>query len=120
MVSIRAEGLDELRRDLRRVKNKELDDELKAIHKELAEDVARIAEPNVRVDTGKLRDTLRTSGTVKDAIGRLGLKSVPYAAAVHWGYGPPALTDAAAAVEADVVERYDRQVAQMLDRTIGR
>lgn len=117
---LHAEGLDELRRALRQVKDKELDDELKAIHKALAETIVRLAEGNVPVRTGRLKASLRAAGTTKDAIGRVGSASVPYAAAVHWKYGPPFLTDAAARVESDVVDRYEDSVAEMLDRTIGR
>lgn len=117
---IRVEGADELRRELRRVKDVELNRELKQIHGELAEEVIEKALPNVPVRTGKLKSTVRGSGTVKDAIGRAGKQSVPYAAAVHWKYGPPFLTDAAAEVERDVVDRYDAAVADMLNRVIGR
>lgn len=116
-----AEGVDDLRRHLRRVKDRELDDELKAIHKALAEEILKLAEPKVRVKTGRLLRSLRAAGTKADAIGRIGSASVPYAAKVHWKYGPPFLTDAAAAIERDVVDRvYDAQIADMLDRTIGR
>ena len=114
------QGLAELQRELRQVKDKELDKELKEIHKALADEVLRLAEPNVPVRTGRLRGSLRAAGTKRDAIGRAGSRSVPYAAAVHWKIGPPFLTDAARMVERDVVDRYDRQVAEMLDRVVGR
>lgn len=118
--AVRVEGLDELRKNLRRVKDTELNDEMKAIHAELAEEITRRALPNVPVRTGRLKASVRSSGTVRDAIGRAGKASVPYAPAVHWKYGPPFLRDAAEHIERDVVERYDRHVAEMLDRTIGR
>lgn len=117
---IRAEGLDELRRELRRVKDKELDAELKAIHRELATEITQLAEPNVPVRTGALKQTVRAAGTQRDAIGRAGTRSVPYAAVVHWKYGPPFLRDAAARLERDIVGRYDDQIAAMLNRVIGR
>lgn len=113
------ETVDQLRAELRQVKDKELDDELKAIHKELAEEILKDAEPNVRRKSGRLAGTLRSAGTLKDAIGRVGKSSVPYAAIVHWKYGPPFLTDAAARVEKDITDRYDNRVADMLDRVIG-
>lgn len=124
--SIRVDGLDELRKDLRRVKDSELNDEMKAIHEELARDVLRGAEPNVPVRTGALLASLRAAGTVRDAIGRVGKASVPYAPPIHWGHpargiaARPFLTDAAARLERDIVDRYDRQVAGMLDRVVGR
>lgn len=113
-------GLAQLQAKLRLVKDKELDNELKSIHKEIAAEVVKRAEPNVPVRTGKLRGSLRAAGTKKDAIGRVGKASVPYAAAVHWGYGPPFLYDAAQTIEKDITERYDSAVAGMLDRVIGR
>lgn len=118
--SIRVDGLDDLRKGLRRVKDKELDDEMKAIHRELAEEVVDKALPNVPVKTGALKATVRAAGTVRDAIGRAGKASVPYAPIVHWKYGPPFLRDAAQEIERDITERYDRQVAEMLDKVIGR
>lgn len=117
-VGVHVDGLNELRRELRRVKSSELDDEMKAIHAELAAEVVDKAEPNVPVRSGALKASLRAAGTVRDAIGRVGKASVPYAAAVHWKYGPPFLTDAARSIERDVADRYDKQVAQMLDRVI--
>ena len=69
--AIKVEGLDELRRDLRRVKDKALDDELKAIHDDLAKEVVARARPKVPVRTRKLLSTIRAGGTVRDAIGRV-------------------------------------------------
>lgn len=121
MATIRVDGLDELRRELRRVKDRELDDEMKAIHKELAREITDKALPNVPVRTGRLRASVRAAGTVRDAIGRAGGKSsAPYAAVVHWGYGPPFLQDAAGQIERDITDRYDRQVAEMLDKAMRR
>jgi hypothetical protein len=124
--SIQVDGLDELRRELRRVKDRELDDEMKQIHAELARDVLRGAEPNVPVRSGDLLASLRSSGTVRDAIGRVGKASVPYAPPIHWGHPSRGiapnrfLTDAAERLERDIADRYDRQVAGMLDRVVGR
>lgn len=124
--ALRVEGLDELRRELRRVKDSELDQEMKQIHAELAREVIQRAQPNVPVRSGALRASLRGAGTVRDAIGRVGKASVPYAAPIHWGWKArnipprPFLTDAAEALEQDIRDRYDRQVADMLDKVIGR
>lgn len=120
MSQVRFEGLDELRRELRRVKDTELNNEMKAIHKALAEDINRLALPNVPVRTGRLKESLRAAGTVRDAIGRVGKASVPYAPIVHWKYGPPFLTNAAARLELNITERYESSIAEMLDKTIGR
>lgn len=119
-VRIEALGLIELRAKLREVKDKAFNDELKKIHKSIAEEILHLAGPNVPVDSGALKRSLRAAGTLKDAIGRVGSASVPYAAIVHWKYGPPFLTDAAGKIEQTVVDRYDSDVADMLDRVIGR
>lgn len=116
---LHAESLDDLRRQLRQIKDRELDAELKAIHKELADEILKLAEPNVPVKTGRLKQSLRASGTLRDAIGRVGGASVPYAGVIHWKYRP-FLTDAAAQVESDVTDRYDAKVAEMFDRVVGR
>lgn len=118
--SIQIDGIKELNRQLRRVKDKGLDDELKAIHSAIADEVTQLALPRVPVVTGALKRSVRSSGTKAAAIGRAGKKSVPYAAAVHWKYGPPFLRDAAVKIERDIVDRYDKAVAGMLERTIGR
>lgn len=112
--------VEQLRQELRQIKDKDLDNELKAIHKALADEILALALPNVRVRSGDLAATLRAAGTQRAAIGRVGKASVPYAAVVHWKYGPPFLTDAAAKVEPGVTDRYDSAIADMLDRVIGR
>ena len=124
--AIRVDGVDELRRALRQVKDRELDEEMKKIHADLAREIVDRALPNVPVRTGALKASVRSAGTVRDAIGRAGKASVPYAAPIHWGWakrgikGRPFLTDAAQAVEKDITERYESQVAEMLDKVIGR
>lgn len=118
--------MDELRRELRRVKDTELDQEMKQIHLELARDVLKLAEPNVPVRSGALKGSLRAAGTVRDAVGRVGKASVPYAAPIHWGWKArgiqpqPFLTDAAERLERDITDRYDQEVARMFDKVIGR
>jgi hypothetical protein len=124
--AVKVDGLDELRKGLRRAKDSELDDEMKEIHAELAGEILRGAEPNVPVRTGALLASLRSTGTVRDAIGRVGKKSVPYAPPIHWGHPSrgirpnPFLRRAAERLEDDIVDRYDRQVAGMFERLVGR
>lgn len=119
MAQITSPDLDRVLRDLRRLKDREIDDELKQIHKRLADEILKLAEPNVPRKTGALLRSLRAAGTKGDAIGRVGGASVPYAPIVHWKYSP-FLTDAAAVLEQDVVERYEASIAELFDRSIGR
>lgn len=139
--TIRVDGLKELRSQLRRVKDSELDAEMKQIHLEIAREVIAKALPKVPVRTGKLKASVRAAGTVRDAIGRAGSAGVPYAAPVHWGHGAqnlsvirfnkqadhvgrkssranPFLWEAAQEIEQDVVDRYDMHVSRMLNRFI--
>lgn len=79
------EGLDELRRLLRQVADKELTDALKAAHKEAAKVVVAKALPNVPVRTGRLKASVRALGSQRSGRAVAGNKAVPYAAAIHWG-----------------------------------
>lgn len=114
------DGLADLRKAVRRLKDSEVDDAMKGVNERLAKAVVNLAEPNVRRKTGALLRSLRAAGTKADAIGRVGSKSVPYAAAVHWKIGPPFLTDAAASIEEHAVKDYDDGLADVLDKIIGR
>lgn len=122
---IYVDGLKELNSQLRKVKSKELDDELKSIHADLAKEITKRALPKVPVRTGALRASVRSSGTKTSAIGRAGSKrAVPYAPAIHWGWpkrgikARPFLQDAAAAIEKDVADDYAKAVEAMLNRVI--
>ena len=122
--AITVEGVKELRSQLRRVKDKELDDELKAIHKGIADEIIARALPRVPVESGALKRSVRGSGTKASAIGRAGRKSVPYAAPIHWGWrkrnirSRPFLTDAAAEVERDITQRYETAINALLERVV--
>lgn len=117
--AIQIEGLDRLQRELRLVKDVELDAEMKAIHKGLADDILELALPNVPEVSGDLKRTVRAAGTKRDAIGRAGsAKGAPYAPIVHWKYGPQFLTDAAAEVERGVVDRYEDALSRLFTRAI--
>ena len=123
--AITIDGVKELRRELRHLQDKAYDDELKAVHQEIANEVLDRALPNVPIRSGALRRSLRGSGTKAAAVGRVGSKRVPYAAAIHWGWKAhnirprPFLQDAAARVEKDITQRYDEAIAGLLARVIS-
>ena len=110
---------------MRHLQDKAYDDELKALHREIADEVIDRAMPNVPVRSGALRRSLRGSGTKAAAVGRVGSKRVPYAAAIHWGWKAhnirprPFLQNAAAEIERDITERYDARIADLLGRVIA-
>lgn len=122
--SIEVEGLNELRKALRQAKDKELNETMREIHRELAREIVQRALPNVPVKTGKLKATVRAAGTIRDAIGRAGKATVPYAPPIHWGWPKrnikpnPFLVDAAETIERDIVDRYDKAVSDMLNRLV--
>ena len=123
--AITVDGVRELRRELRQLQDKSYDEELKALHREIADEVLDRAEPNVPRHTGALRQSLRGSGTKAAAVGRVGSRRVPYAAAIHWGWkahnirARPFLQDAAAEIERDITERYDARISELLGRAIS-
>lgn len=61
--------------------------DLKAAHAEAAAIAARASAALAPKRSGRLADTIRSSGTKTAGIVRAGLKAVPYAPAIHWGWG---------------------------------
>lgn len=130
--AIRVEGIKEVRKQLKDFNDKVGKDMLKDAHKQLAEKVVDLALPNVPVKTGALAASLRASGTVAAATGKAGGKSVPYAAAVHWGTGPrpgkrgphniarrPFLLDGLNRLEPDAADEYAEQLSRLINRLKG-
>ena len=78
------EGGRQLRATLREA-DESLQD-LKAAHAEAAAIAARASADLAPKRSGKLANTIRSSGTKTAAIVRAGLKAVPYAPAIHWGW----------------------------------
>lgn len=81
------EGLDEVRRNLRKLGDASAREMLLDANKKLAEELVNEAKPDVPVRTGRLLASLRALGPVTGARGKAGGARVPYAAAVHWGTG---------------------------------
>ncbi len=61
--------------------------DLKQAHAAAAAIAARASADLAPKRTGRLADTIRSSGTKTAGIVRAGLKSVPYAPVIHWGWG---------------------------------
>ena len=83
-LSVKTQGMRELRKNLSM-----LDDDfedLKELHLDLAEMVADRAASLAPVRTGRLRQTIRASGTKTGGRVRAGFKRVPYAGPVHFGW----------------------------------
>ena len=137
--AIQVVGMRELRRDLRRVGDRDLNDALIRLNRDLAREITNRALPLVPVRTGALQASVRSSGNLSGAIGRAGRASVPYAAAVHWGrsrgnvqfrhgrfsrgqgsvLARPFLWLAAQTIERNVVDRYRQGINRVLDTVRG-
>jgi len=82
--SIKATGVKELRRELRRMGD-DLED-LKALNLDVATLVSDRAKDIVPRRTGNLADTIRPAGTKTAGRVRAGFKRVPYAGVIHFGH----------------------------------
>jgi len=82
---LRLIGYRELKRDLRRMGDEAIAD-LKRVNKEAADMVADTARPEIPVRSGRLKGTLRTTGTMRGGVVRMGRKAVPYAGPIHFGW----------------------------------
>ena len=82
--SIKATGVKELRRALRRMGD-DLED-LKALNLDVATLVSDRAKDIVPRRTGTLADTIRPAGTKTAGRVRAGFKRVPYAGVIHFGF----------------------------------
>jgi hypothetical protein len=82
--SITVDGLNQINRALKAIGTPV--DEIKAANKESGELVARSARNIVPVKTGALRRTIRIANISTSVRIRAGLKSVPYANPIHWGW----------------------------------
>lgn len=78
------QGLNQLRRTLREAGD-DLSD-LKELNAEAAAIAARASAKLAPVRSGRLKNTVRSSGTKTTGVIRSGTKRVPYAGPVHWGW----------------------------------
>ena len=107
----------------------------KDIHKGAADIVAEEARRQAPVRSGRLRKDIRTSGTAKGGVVRVGRKRIPYVGRVIFGdpvtfrdrlmrraqtrrVGSPFIYDAADAKFREVVDYYDEELEEILDDAI--
>lgn len=84
-VTMRVDGLKELQAGLRKAERKGAINAIRKVNKSLAEQVASHAQPPVV--SGKLAASVKALSGVREAdIKAGGTGSVPYAAAIHWGW----------------------------------
>ena len=83
---VRAGGVAALATSLRKIGDTELSAEMKAVTKAAAEKVVPYAKKRAPVRTGKLRGSIKATGTRRYARIKAGTeKKVPYARAIHSG-----------------------------------
>ena len=124
--STKIAGADEVRRKIRNmqdaVSKTAAKSELKTLHGDAAKIVEQDALGRAPVRSGRLRESIRSSGTQKAGVVRAGFARVPYAGPIHFGWAKrnirpqPFLYDAKDARRDEVV----RSVEQGIDALIRR
>ena len=124
--STKIAGADEVRRKIRNmqdaVSKTAAKSELKTLHGDAAKIVEQDALGRAPVKSGRLRESIRSSGTQKAGVVRAGFARVPYAGPIHFGWAKrnirpqPFLYDAKDARRDEVV----RSVEQGIDALIRR
>ena len=123
MAAVKIEGLTKLHREAKLL-DRELPKELKKISKEGAEIVLAEAAQIGPRRSGKLLGTLKPGATTKGAYVKAG--PLVYARPIHFGWPAhniepqPFLYDAADARRADVIEAFERGLAELVDRSFTR
>ena len=78
-------GYRQLKKELRQLGDEAVAS-LKQTNKEAADLVADTARPDIPVRSGRLKSTLRTTGTMRGGVVRMGRKAIPYAGPIHFGW----------------------------------
>lgn len=100
--------------------------ELKDLNRQAADAVAPVARSTAPRRTGRLAGDVRTAGTQRAGIVRVGRGSVPYAGPIHWGWprrgiSPnPFAADAAASTEPAWTEIYLAGVERIIGKIEGK
>ncbi|MFC9739155.1 HK97-gp10 family putative phage morphogenesis protein [Streptomyces noursei] len=130
--TVRVEGLNELKRALRQLRDTELNKKVRAVNKEAAEIVkpeARKTAPNhtrtakdaKRYKPGKLEKSITVIASANSAAIKAGSASrVPYAGAIHFGYPKRRIRPnrflyrAMARTSDQVSDTYEREITAVL------
>ncbi|NND35876.1 MAG: HK97 gp10 family phage protein [Gammaproteobacteria bacterium] len=132
VVKIELEGVTEFKRVLRRLGNA-VDDDRKAMHRDVAKIVEKDTIRRVPVRTGALKADIRSAGYKASGVVRAGRARVPYAGPIHYGWptrpfgdwlpgapsgGPiaanPFMTDAVESERRKVMDSFERDIAAIL------
>tara|TARA_R110000787_G_scaffold117171_5_gene227714 strand:+ start:2230 stop:2601 length:372 start_codon:yes stop_codon:yes gene_type:complete len=123
MAAIRVDGMEEVRRKLRRFDSEgEWKTELRLINKSAAEIVASDARRRAPVVSGALRRSTRALATQKRAYVAVGKMKVPYAPIILYGWkdrgiaANPFLHDAIDAKQGDIRREYTTKISKLLKK----
>lgn len=115
---VEVEGAKQLRRAMKRAGIDAA--ELKPVHQSVGRTVEQAGASLAPVRTGRLRASMRSSGTKTAAIVRAGGAKVPYAGPVHWGWpargigANPWISEAAQRTEPQWTRFYEAEVDRIL------
>jgi HK97 gp10 family phage protein len=121
MAEIKVEGLSELRAGLKQLDAK-MPRELNKVAKASAEVVRDEAKRIVPRLSGRLQNSIKASGLAKGAFVRSG--GLEYHRVIHFGWArhgispQPFLYDARDNREAEVMEKFEREVAALVDKVV--
>ena len=115
---IKVEGARELRKALKNVEDGTAD--LKSVHADAAHVVELRATQIVPRKTGRLAESIRSTGQARQGVVRAGKASVPYAGPIHFGWPAhniapqPFLYDALDQRATEVIDLYQQRVDKLI------
>lgn len=119
--SVRVEGLNKVRRDLKKLASDvDYGDQFLAVNKTLADAVAGDSKNYVPVLTGSLSGSIRAAATAKSGRVKAGYKAVPYAGPIHFGWPArfikpqPFVYDAIDKRRGEIKDRYEQLIAKLI------
>lgn len=121
MVAVQVQGLKELQAGLKHLDDK-MPKELNKVSKASAEVVATHARGIAPRRSGKFANAIKPSGTTKGGFVKLG--GLAYHRVIHFGWAAhnispqPVLYDALDARRDEVVEKFEREVAALVDKVV--
>ena len=116
---VRIEGLAEVQKELRKLGDDAKND-MKPAHLKAAEIVAAASRPKAPVRTGRLQSTIRAFARQRAGIVRAGIKAVPYAGPIIFGWPErhikpnPFIYEAADHRRAEIAAAYSERMAQII------
>lgn len=123
MTRVQVDGIDQLRRTLRRAGHDV--SQFKRANKAAADVVAGAARPVAPKRTGRLAASVRAGATQKAGVVRAGKKNVPYAGPIHWGWpargiaAQPFLAATVRSSEPEWIEVYNAHIDDIIDSIRG-